>query len=163
MATLIQWPISLRTNPLNGNSSNGTHTWRPTVLLISLDGLKPQYAEGENMPTLNGLLTGSDPLGSSMPRRILAAKSMIPVSPSLTFPNHWVSLMNGSKGNSDLKPCPIYFRLCKQVFYLRHMVSSPTTSTHSHRRLEKIDLSITRTHPDLGMLLGGMALLSGRN
>lgn len=56
---------------------------RNTMILISIDGLKPSYLELTDTPTLDSLIT-----------RGVLAESMIPVFPTSTFPNHY-SLVTG--------------------------------------------------------------------
>ncbi|KAG8907981.1 hypothetical protein FRB99_001147 [Tulasnella sp. 403] len=63
--------------------SNGTHDFRRTVLVVSLDGLRAEYVDRNLTTHLHDIsLKG------------LRAKYMEPVFPSLTFPNHW-ALMTG--------------------------------------------------------------------
>jgi predicted AlkP superfamily pyrophosphatase or phosphodiesterase len=59
------------------------HLNAPYVILISLDGFRADYLDRFQLPTLQRLM-----------RRGTRAKSMIPVFPSLTFPNHY-SLVTG--------------------------------------------------------------------
>lgn len=68
----------------NATLTNGTHTFRRTVILISLDGAKPSYLDSGLAPHLQFLGTASP---SS--RR---AQFMKPIFPTLTFPNHWALL-----------------------------------------------------------------------
>lgn len=63
--------------------SNGTHAFRRTVILISLDGAKPSYLDAGLAPHLQSLGTT---------RAARRAKYMQPVFPTLTFPNHWTLL-----------------------------------------------------------------------
>ncbi|WVW80511.1 hypothetical protein I302_102495 [Kwoniella bestiolae CBS 10118] len=67
--------------------SNGTHTYHPTVLLISLDGFRPSYLTSHSnlLPNILNLARMDDGI---------RAESMRPVFPTLTFPNHW-SIMTG--------------------------------------------------------------------
>lgn len=93
LASLSQWNF----RPGNSNAanlSNGTHQWDSTVLLISLDGLKPEYLHSGHLPNLLKLSQGHWPADLNHDISVLAAESMIPVSPSLTFPNHWVGDRN---------------------------------------------------------------------
>jgi predicted AlkP superfamily pyrophosphatase or phosphodiesterase len=56
--------------------SNGTHTFQPTVLIISLDGFRPNYIDVGVTPNLHRLReTG------------VAPEYMKPSFPSVTFPN----------------------------------------------------------------------------
>lgn len=81
--------------------SNGTHAWAPTVLLISLDGFKPAYLRSGRVPTLKSLSQGRRPVSLAQDDQpaVLTADYMLPVSPSLTFPNHW-SLQTGLQPSS---------------------------------------------------------------
>ncbi|MCO5590626.1 hypothetical protein L7F22_044597 [Adiantum nelumboides] len=72
--------------------NNGTHFWEKTVILFSIDGLKPSYLTPEQLPNLHRLSSIDD-------AQTLFGPSMWPVSPSLTFPNHW-TLMTGLEPSS---------------------------------------------------------------
>lgn len=63
--------------------SNGTHSYRKTVLVVSIDGLRADYLDRGLTPHL-----------LNISKRGLRAEWMKPAFPSLTFPNHW-SLMTG--------------------------------------------------------------------
>ncbi|KAG7088112.1 hypothetical protein E1B28_012137 [Marasmius oreades] len=63
--------------------SNGTHDFKRTVLVVSIDGLRADYLDRGLTPHLLDIA-----------KKGLRAKSMIPVFPTLTFPNHW-ALMTG--------------------------------------------------------------------
>lgn len=56
---------------------------KPLVVLVSIDGFRPDYLRRGNSPTLDGLADG----GAS-------AKGLISVFPSVTFPNHY-SIVTG--------------------------------------------------------------------
>ncbi|CAH7685157.1 antigen [Phakopsora pachyrhizi] len=62
--------------------SNGTHLFKPTVILVSFDGFRPDYLDRNLTPTLSSLAKGG------------LKTTMKPTFPSLTFPNHW-SMMTG--------------------------------------------------------------------
>ncbi|OCF30505.1 type I phosphodiesterase/nucleotide pyrophosphatase [Kwoniella heveanensis BCC8398] len=112
--------LSLLTRPFTSNNHpshthyryptlrNGTTSFHPTVILISLDGFRPSY-----LSTHSHLLPNLIALGSRTPSSGVGeddstdghgdgvsdgwgvrAESMQPVFPTLTFPNHW-SLMTG--------------------------------------------------------------------
>ncbi|GAA6005146.1 nucleotide pyrophosphatase/phosphodiesterase family protein [Rhodotorula paludigena] len=66
-----------------GKRWNGTHWWDPTVLLVSLDGVRADYLERGMTPHL-----------LDISRKGVRAKYLKPSFPSLTFPNHW-SLLTG--------------------------------------------------------------------
>ncbi|GAA6029087.1 hypothetical protein JCM8097_001587 [Rhodosporidiobolus ruineniae] len=66
-----------------GRRWNGTHWWDPTVILVSLDGVRADYLERGLTPHL-----------LNISRKGLRAEYLEPVFPSLTFPNHW-SLLTG--------------------------------------------------------------------
>lgn len=63
--------------------SNGTHEFKPTTLLVSLDGFHPHYVSEEITPNLHKLMLQGG-----------GAPYMIPSFPSSTFPNHW-SMITG--------------------------------------------------------------------
>jgi Type I phosphodiesterase / nucleotide pyrophosphatase len=77
--------------------SNGTHPWRKTVILLSIDGAKPQYFDENKLPHLQEL--GLDPPSTSSPVSGLLAANMQPRFPTLTFPNHW-TLLTGLNAES---------------------------------------------------------------
>ncbi|KAF8512855.1 Phosphodiest-domain-containing protein [Hysterangium stoloniferum] len=61
--------------------SNGTHDFKSTVLVVSIDGLRADYLDRGLTPHL-----------LEISRTGLRAKWMQPVFPTLTFPNHWALL-----------------------------------------------------------------------
>ncbi|KAF8630839.1 hypothetical protein AX17_005198 [Amanita inopinata Kibby_2008] len=63
--------------------SNGTHEFKRTVLIVSIDGLRADYLDRGLTPHL-----------LAISKKGLRAKSMRPIFPTLTFPNHW-ALMTG--------------------------------------------------------------------
>ncbi|KAF7348334.1 Type I phosphodiesterase nucleotide pyrophosphatase [Mycena sanguinolenta] len=63
--------------------SNGTHDFKRTVLIVSIDGLRADYLDRGLTPHL-----------LDISKQGLRAKAMVPVFPTLTFPNHW-ALMTG--------------------------------------------------------------------
>ncbi|KAF5382470.1 hypothetical protein D9615_002739 [Tricholomella constricta] len=68
--------------------SNGTHEFKRTVLIVSIDGLRADYLDRGLTPNLLRISENG-----------LRAKSMKPVFPTLTFPNHW-ALMTGLHAES---------------------------------------------------------------
>ncbi|KAE9408893.1 Phosphodiest-domain-containing protein [Gymnopus androsaceus JB14] len=68
--------------------SNGTHDFKRTVLIVSIDGLRADYLDRGFTPHL-----------LEISKRGLRAKSMVPIFPTLTFPNHW-ALMTGLHAES---------------------------------------------------------------
>ncbi|KAK7690300.1 hypothetical protein QCA50_006957 [Cerrena zonata] len=63
--------------------SNGTHYFKKTALIVSIDGLRADYLDRGLTPHL-----------LAISKEGLRAKSMRPIFPTLTFPNHW-ALMTG--------------------------------------------------------------------
>ncbi|EJC97836.1 Phosphodiest-domain-containing protein [Fomitiporia mediterranea MF3/22] len=63
--------------------SNGTHDFKRTVLIVSIDGLRADYLDRGLTPHL-----------LDISKKGLRAKYMKPIFPTLTFPNHW-ALMTG--------------------------------------------------------------------
>ncbi|KLT40726.1 Phosphodiest-domain-containing protein [Cutaneotrichosporon oleaginosum] len=62
--------------------SNGTHDFHPTTILLSIDGFRPDYLERRDLV----------PNILAMGKEGMRARSMQPIFPSLTFPNHWAML-----------------------------------------------------------------------
>jgi predicted AlkP superfamily pyrophosphatase or phosphodiesterase len=67
----------------SGGVNREEHRGKPHVLLISLDGFKPEFLERFELPNLRRIA-----------ERGTRARYMLPVFPSLTFPNHY-SLVSG--------------------------------------------------------------------
>ncbi|KAJ7130881.1 alkaline-phosphatase-like protein [Mycena filopes] len=67
----------------DGVRSNGTHDFKRTVLIVSIDGLRADYLDRGLTPHL-----------LDISKQGLRAKAMVPIFPTLTFPNHW-ALMTG--------------------------------------------------------------------
>ncbi|KAG2125529.1 alkaline-phosphatase-like protein [Suillus cothurnatus] len=85
-ATLFElWPRTRYDTRIGRDTlySNGTHEFKKTVLMVSIDGLRADYLDRGLTPHL-----------LNISREGLRAKYMKPVFPTLTFPNHW-SLMTG--------------------------------------------------------------------
>ncbi|KAG1887655.1 Phosphodiest-domain-containing protein [Suillus subluteus] len=85
-ATLFElWPRTRHDTRIGRDAlySNGTHEFKKTVLMVSIDGLRADYLDRGLTPHL-----------LDISREGLRAKYMKPVFPTLTFPNHW-SLMTG--------------------------------------------------------------------
>lgn len=85
-ATLFElWPRTRHDTRIGRDAlySNGTHEFKKTVLMVSIDGLRGDYLDRGLTPHL-----------LDISRDGIRAKYMKPVFPTLTFPNHW-SLMTG--------------------------------------------------------------------
>jgi predicted AlkP superfamily pyrophosphatase or phosphodiesterase len=67
----------------SGGTNRPEHRDKPYLILVSLDGFKAEYFDRFELPNLRRIA-----------RRGTRAKSMVPVFPSLTFPNHY-SLVTG--------------------------------------------------------------------
>lgn len=67
----------------SGGINTSEHRGKPYVILVSLDGFKPEYLDRFELPAIRGVA-----------QRGVRAKRMQPVFPSLTFPNHY-SLVTG--------------------------------------------------------------------
>jgi arylsulfatase A-like enzyme len=67
----------------SGGVNGARHLDAPYVILISIDGFRPDYVERFDLPTLRRLASEG-----------ARARSMQPVFPTLTFPNHY-SLVTG--------------------------------------------------------------------
>ncbi|KAF9220905.1 Phosphodiest-domain-containing protein [Gyrodon lividus] len=71
-----------------GLFSNGTHEFKRTVILISIDGLRADYLDRGLTPHL-----------LDISKQGIRAQYMKPIFPTLTFPNHW-TLMTGLHAES---------------------------------------------------------------
>ncbi|KAF9464150.1 Phosphodiest-domain-containing protein [Collybia nuda] len=84
--TLLRGPI-VHPNSMwytgSDTQTNGTHEFKRTVVIVSIDGLRADYLDRGLTPHL-----------LSISKNGLRAKSMRPIFPTLTFPNHW-ALMTG--------------------------------------------------------------------
>ncbi|EXJ81741.1 ectonucleotide pyrophosphatase/phosphodiesterase family member 1/3 [Capronia coronata CBS 617.96] len=58
--------------------NNGTHIFRPTTILISLDGFRADFLNRNITPALNAFIASG-----------VSPKFMLPSFPSVTFPNHF--------------------------------------------------------------------------
>ncbi|KAI6796173.1 Phosphodiest-domain-containing protein [Hortaea werneckii] len=79
--------------------SNGTHTFKPTTILISLDGFRADFLHRNISPTLASFIESG-----------VSPKYMLPSFPSLTFPNHFTLVTglhpesHGVVGNTFFDP-----------------------------------------------------------
>lgn len=95
LSTRSAYPI----NPRPATLSNGTHSFRPTTLLISLDGFRADFLSRHLTPTLSAFVASG-----------LSPRFMTPSFPSVTFPNHWTLVTglypesHGIVGNSFFDP-----------------------------------------------------------
>jgi len=91
--TLLRGPVVPSNHSLwhNGDEllTNGTHKFKRTVLIVSIDGLRADYLDRGLTPNLLHISENG-----------LRAKSMKPIFPTLTFPNHW-ALMTGLHAESN--------------------------------------------------------------
>ena len=67
----------------SGGLNRAEHAAKPYIVLVSLDGMRAEYLDRYELPNLRRLMA-----------RGARAKAMVPVFPSLTFPNHY-SLVTG--------------------------------------------------------------------
>ncbi|KAJ7264439.1 alkaline-phosphatase-like protein [Mycena haematopus] len=73
--------------------SNGTHDFKRTVLIVSIDGLRC-------VRVADYLDRGLTPHLLDISKQGLRAKALVPIFPTLTFPNHW-ALMTGLYAESN--------------------------------------------------------------
>jgi len=87
--------------------SNGTHDFKPTTLLISLDGFRADFLDRAMSPELTAMANSG-----------VSSRWLTPAFPSVTFPNHWTIATglhpesHGIVGNSFWDPA-----LEKEFFY----------------------------------------------
>lgn len=81
-ALLVFGAYKVSRRPRNGNTvsvlSNGTSSFAPTTILISLDGFRADFLNRGLTPTLNSFIAEG-----------VSPKYMLPSFPSVTFPNHY--------------------------------------------------------------------------
>jgi predicted AlkP superfamily pyrophosphatase or phosphodiesterase len=82
---------------------------KPTVILVSIDGFHPDYLDKFSAPTL-----------SLLARDGVRAKWMIPIYPSLTFPNHYSIATGLYPDKHGITGNNIYDPEFKQTFSLRN-------------------------------------------
>ncbi|KAF8419436.1 alkaline-phosphatase-like protein [Tirmania nivea] len=93
--------------------TNGTHAYRPTTLLLSLDGFRASYLALGLTPTLQAFRNSG-----------LSTPYLTPSFPSVTFPNHWTLVTglypesHGIVGNSFFDPA------AKEEYYYTNRTSS---------------------------------------
>ena len=75
--------ISLAAQSGSGGINRAEQVGKPYVILVSVDGLKPEYLDRFALPNFQRVI-----------KRGARARGMIPVFPTLTFPNHY-SLVTG--------------------------------------------------------------------
>jgi predicted AlkP superfamily pyrophosphatase or phosphodiesterase len=91
--------IFRRLGPAAGLLSNGSSSFAPTTILISLDGFRADFLRRGITPTLNGFIAEG-----------VSPKYMLPSFPSVTFPNHYTLVTglhpesHGVVGNSFWDP-----------------------------------------------------------
>ena len=80
LLTFGAYKVSQSTNPtpILPLSSNGSSSFKPTTILISLDGFRADFLQRGITPTLNQFIAEG-----------VSPKYMLPSFPSLTFPNHY--------------------------------------------------------------------------
>ncbi|KAL7273418.1 hypothetical protein RUND412_003734 [Rhizina undulata] len=98
-ATLMLTHFRPRSTPPKTILTNGTHTFHPTTLLLSIDGLRADFLFRNITPTLTSFLNSG-----------VSPEYLIPAFPSVTFPNHWTLVTglhpesHGIVGNSFFDP-----------------------------------------------------------
>ncbi|MEO5896087.1 MAG: ectonucleotide pyrophosphatase/phosphodiesterase [Vicinamibacterales bacterium] len=80
-ACLVSFSLAAQSG--SGGVNRPEHIGKPYVILVSVDGLKPEYLDRFTLPNFQRVI-----------KRGARARGMIPVFPTLTFPNHY-SLVTG--------------------------------------------------------------------
>jgi predicted AlkP superfamily pyrophosphatase or phosphodiesterase len=81
--TASAYPQSPGASAGSGGTNRPEHLDKPHLILVSFDGFRPDYVDRFELPNFRKVL-----------RRGARARAMVPVFPSLTFPNHY-SLVTG--------------------------------------------------------------------
>ena len=101
LLTFGAYKVSRKSDPTPQSSlkSNGTSTFAPTTILISLDGFRADFLHRGITPTLNQFIAEG-----------VSPRYMLPSFPSVTFPNHYTLVTglfpesHGVVGNSFWDP-----------------------------------------------------------
>jgi predicted AlkP superfamily pyrophosphatase or phosphodiesterase len=98
--------VSLPTG--SGGVNHPSHREKASLVLISLDGFRSDYLDRPDLPNIRRVL-----------QRGARARSLVPVFPSLTFPNHY-SLVTGLRPNRHGLVSNIFFDpVRRQTYSLR--------------------------------------------
>lgn len=92
---------------------NGTHEFKPTTVVVSLDGFHPHYINDEVTPYLHELLTQNS-----------GAPYMTPSFPSSTFPNHWTMVTGLYPSNHGIVGNTFFDSALKTTFFNRKPAQS---------------------------------------
>ena len=82
-AAVVLAAVAISAQTGSGGRNRPEHLDAPYVVLVSMDGFRPDYLERFTLPNLQRVM-----------QRGTRAQSMVPVFPTLTFPNHY-SLVTG--------------------------------------------------------------------
>ena len=102
-----------RLNPQDTRFSNGTHSFRPTTILISLDGFRADFLNRGLTPAMNAFIASG-----------VSPRYMTPSFPSVTFPNHFTLVTglypesHGIVGNQFWDP-----KLKEEFYYINTSIS----------------------------------------
>ncbi|KAL4081232.1 alkaline-phosphatase-like protein [Scleroderma citrinum] len=92
--------------------SNGTHEFKRTVILVSIDGLRADYLDRGLTPHL-----------LDISKQGIRAKYMKPIFPTVTFPNHW-ALMTGLHAESHGIIANSFWDPTSETMFLYNRISS---------------------------------------
>jgi predicted AlkP superfamily pyrophosphatase or phosphodiesterase len=105
LLVLLTWlPVSAQPAG-SGGTNRAEHLDKPYLVLVSLDGFKAEYLDRLPLPNLKRAM-----------QRGTRAKAMVPVFPSLTFPNHYSLVTGLHPGNHGIVANRFYDPARKETY-----------------------------------------------
>ncbi|KAI1613312.1 nucleotide pyrophosphatase [Exophiala viscosa] len=93
--------------------SNGTHTFRPTTILVSLDGFRADFLNRNLTPALSAFIASG-----------VSPKYLLPSFPSVTFPNHFTLVTGLYPESHGIVSNQFWDPDYEEEFYYTHIESS---------------------------------------
>ena len=115
----------------SGGTNRPEHRDKPYIVLVSLDGFKAEYLDRLPLPNLQRAMA-----------RGTRAKAMVPVFPSLTFPNHYSLVTGRHPGNHGIVANRFYDPARKETYSIG--AESKTVSDATWYRGEPIWVTAER-------------------
>ncbi|KIV83884.1 hypothetical protein PV11_05871 [Exophiala sideris] len=92
---------------------NGTHTFRPTTILVSLDGFRADFLNRNLTPALSAFIASG-----------VSPKYLLPSFPSVTFPNHFTLVTGLYPESHGIVSNQFWDPDYEEEFYYTHVESS---------------------------------------
>lgn len=94
-------------------TSNGTHTFRPTTILISLDGFRADFLNRNLTPALSAFIASG-----------VSPKYLLPSFPSVTFPNHFTLVTGLYPESHGIVSNQFWDPHMEEEFFYTHLTTS---------------------------------------